>query len=120
MPAEGQWRRQQRTIPLTGRDRGLLAVLAVVLLVGTAGIVYAGIHGSGPRAPAAGSGCIEATVPGATGAQILRTCGASARRVCLTEGARADAVAVALRSACRRAGLPPHSAGPRWRRRNSR
>ncbi|TMK41383.1 MAG: hypothetical protein E6G56_04005 [Actinobacteria bacterium] len=106
MPAEGQWRRQQRAIPLTRRDRGLLAVLAVVLLVGAAAIVYAGVHASGPRAPGAGSGCVEATVPGATGAQILHTCGASARRLCLTEGARADAVASALRAACRRAGLP--------------
>jgi hypothetical protein len=113
VPAEGQWRRQQRTIALTRRDRGLLAAVACVLVIGTGGAVYAGVHASGSdRAPAIGSGCIEATVPGSTGASILRTCGTSAQSLCLTEGARGDAVAATLQSACRRAGLPLHAPAP--------
>jgi hypothetical protein len=103
MPMEGQWRRIETPLrQLTRRERfvaigvAAIAVLAAVaLLIATAG------DGKEPLGP----GCFRATVPGLVGGYELSPCGKQARRMCASHARRDDPASLAIREACREAGI---------------
>jgi hypothetical protein len=93
MPFEGE----RRAIPLTPRDRHVLAVVAVVAALGLGGGIYAAVdRGS----TSAGRRCVTVVIPTTVGGSTIRKCGASAARFCRAEAPGHPKIA----EACRREG----------------
>jgi hypothetical protein len=93
-----RWRLSAREKWMIGGVLGVVAALAVVLVISFAS-----------SNPSSSSGCIYATIPAATGAEQIHQCGGIARSTCatvLTPGAFAPDAAQAIASECRKAGLP--------------
>jgi hypothetical protein len=79
-------------------------VLGLVAIVGVVVVIALASSGRSTR-----NGCINVTVPGATGATELYRCGAEARTVCASVGIPSGpngALGQAIASACRKVGLP--------------
>lgn len=92
-----RWRVSAREKWMIGGVLGVVAALAVVLVISFAS--------SGPSSK---SGCIYATLPAATGAEQIHQCGADAKAMCATvhtTGGFTPQAASTLASECRKAGL---------------
>jgi hypothetical protein len=97
MPSESGHRMSRRERWMVGGVGGVVAALAVVLVIS---LVSPG--------PSSGHGCIYATIPGAVGAQQVHECGATARSTCqsvFAPGAFTRQAATAVAAECRKAGL---------------
>jgi hypothetical protein len=94
---------QRQRQPLTRRQRWAVLLVAAAIAVGAALAIATG--GSGP---VSANGCVNATVPSATGAITLHHCGAAARSWCRTEFAAAGTIAQRIQGQCRLAGLRPN------------
>jgi hypothetical protein len=102
----GQEKRLAEPVTSTGAERRAIKVFAAVLLVVCLAAVAVAVERSRSQSNA---GCVTVTVPSYTGAVSAEECGAKAAAWCRTAYASAagDALASALRSACRRHGHPP-------------
>jgi hypothetical protein len=103
MPLQGQWERQQAPL-FSGsrRERRTLAVVAGLLALGVAAVLYFTLLGSsGARA-----GCVDVTVPSTMGAGTMHACGDAARHLCRSQNGRSesDPFARAAHANCRKAG----------------
>ena len=95
MPVEGQHARAN--VPLSRRDRRLLAAVAAAALLAVVALVVALTHRT---APPSNAGCVVVTVPSTMGGARVRSCGAAAHAFCHAQGARDASIA----AACRRQG----------------
>jgi hypothetical protein len=92
--------------PLGAGERRLtkvLGALAIAALIGVIVIVVMNHRGLTSR-----NGCINTTVAGSLGGQLVHACGAQARSLCASERGRGDATAQTILAACREA----HVAAP--------
>jgi hypothetical protein len=104
MPLERQWERQNTPLRrLTRRERRILALVAIALVLGGAAAIYASVTTSASRLP---PGCIEVTGANGMGAGQFRSCGAGARQVCASQAGRDDVFARAVQAECRRSAIP--------------
>ncbi|HLI42541.1 MAG TPA: hypothetical protein VKV35_13000 [Streptosporangiaceae bacterium] len=89
---------------LTPRHRRVLAVVAGLVLLALGGLgAWAAVA---PDSYAgSGHGCVNVTVPGATGGSTLHYCGAAARSFCRGAFRAADRVSLRARPQCALAGL---------------
>jgi hypothetical protein len=90
----------------TGRDKRILAIAGIVLLLVLAGTgiwaaVKPGSYGSSRN------GCVTVTLPSTTGGALIHQCGDGARAMCRRAFASTDRVAKLTRPQCRLAGLVP-------------
>ncbi len=83
--------------------RVVYLIVAIVVAAGVAAAVWSGV--SHDRYDTSGNGCVNVTVPSATGGGVLHYCGGQARSFCKTAFAHADQVALAARPQCVIAGL---------------
>jgi hypothetical protein len=93
-----RWRLSAREKWMIGGVLGVVAALAVVLVISFAS-----------SNPSSTSGCIYATIPAATGAEQIHQCGATAKSMCATVhsgGGFTAQAASTIASKCREAGLP--------------
>lgn len=93
MPFESE----RRTIPLTPRDRHVLAVLTVVAALAIGGGIFAAVNHDGKST--AGR-CVTVVIPTTVGGSTITKCGASAARFCRAEAPGHPKIA----EACRRRG----------------
>jgi hypothetical protein len=104
MPLEGHWHRQQTPLrSVRARERRLatvVAALAVVALIVTAYLVFAGDESSAPAA-----GCVKATAPSTTGGATVHACGTAAKRLCKQSQTERTPLASELRRQCRERGI---------------
>jgi hypothetical protein len=110
MPLEGQWSRQHTPIrSLPTRARRTLAIIAGVLVLGTALTLYFTLSNS----DSSSAGCIDLTVPSTMGAGQIHSCGQAAERLCRGQlgSSPGDPYARAAHAACRRAGYPAPASG---------
>jgi len=91
---------QRQRQPLTRQQRWMIALVVAVVVAGAAWAVAAG--GSGP---VSANGCVNATVPSATGAITLHHCGEDARSWCRSQFAAHGTIAQRLQQQCRLAGF---------------
>jgi hypothetical protein len=90
---------------LSRRERRLIAGVLAVVAALVVGLVIS--FSSGGKSSA--HGCIHLTIPAATGAQQIDSCGAQARSICgstATPGAFVPTAARAIAAECRKAGVP--------------
>jgi len=97
---------QPRAEPTTARDRRILAITAVVILLVLAGTgiwaaVRPGAYGSSR------DGCVTVTLASSTGGALIHECGAEAKTMCRHAFASDDKVSLLTRPQCRLAGLAP-------------
>jgi len=88
----------------TGRDKRILAVTGIMLLLVLAGTgiwaaVIPGSYGSSRH------GCVTVTLPSTTGGALIHQCGDGARAMCRHAFASTDRVSMLTRPQCRLAGL---------------
>lgn len=91
-------RLRQREKWIIGSVLGLLAVAAVGLAISFASTGHL-----------TGHGCVDVTVPGATGGTEIYRCGAQARQLCAsaaTVGSQDPLLGQATIAQCRKAGIP--------------
>jgi hypothetical protein len=93
MPFEGG----RRTIPLTPRDKHVLAAVAGLAALGLGGGIYAAVDRGDASAD---RGCVTVVIPTTVGGSTIRKCGASAARFCRAEAPGDPRIA----DACRREG----------------
>ena len=94
-----------RLRPLSARERRLIAGVLALVAALVVGLVIS--FSSGDKSSA--HGCIYLTVPAATGAEQIDSCGAQARSICTSTakpGAFAPAAARSIAAECRKAGVP--------------
>ena len=94
-----------RLRPLSRRERRLIAGVLAVVAALVVGLVIS--FSTGGKSSA--HGCIYLTIPAATGAQQIDSCGGQARSICnstATPGAFAPTAARAIVAECRKAGVP--------------
>jgi hypothetical protein len=94
---------------MTGRDKRIVVIAGIVILLVLAGIgiwaaVKPGSYGSSRN------GCVTVTLPSTTGGALIHQCGAGARAMCRHAFANTDRVSMLSRPQCRLAGLGPQSA----------
>ena len=92
-------------MPLSGRERRGLVVLAGVLVAAGAGIGGWELA-AGNGVPAGQGQCVSVFVASSTGGGELRHCGQDAQKWCAAEASATGPLASQVRTACRRAGLP--------------
>ena len=101
----GHGRLASGTPPLRAVEKWLIASVLGVL---AAGVVALGISfASGGHS--SGHGCIDVTVPGATGGTEIYRCGAEARALCASAavvGSQQPLLSQATIAACRKARIP--------------
>jgi len=91
---------------MTGREKRVLAIGAVVLVlvlaaVGIWSAVRPGSYGSSR------DGCVTVTLPSTTGGALIHQCGSGARAMCKRAFAGTDKISMLTRPQCRLAGLAP-------------
>jgi hypothetical protein len=91
---------------LTAREKRVVSVVAVVLLLvfGGVGVWAATDPGSYGRSR---DGCVNVTTAGSTGGGILHECGTKAKTLCHNAFTQNDKLAWLARPQCRLAGLGP-------------
>jgi hypothetical protein len=103
MPLEGHWQRQNTPLRRLSRREGrTLAIVATIVLLAAAGVVYAVVN---QGTTAARAGCIELTAASTTGGATLRYCGRDAAELCRSQAGRSGPVARSAQAACRRAHI---------------
>jgi hypothetical protein len=102
----GQEKRLTEPVTSTGAERRAIKLFAAALVVVCLAAVAVAVERSHRQTSA---GCVTVTVPSYTGAVSSQECGARAAAWCRAAYASAagDALARALRDACRRQGHPP-------------
>jgi hypothetical protein len=93
---------QRQGQPLTRRQRWAVLLVAAAIAVGA--VVAIAVGGSGP---VSANGCVNVTVPSATGALMLHQCGPSARSWCRAEYTEHGTLAQLIQQQCRLAGFRP-------------
>jgi hypothetical protein len=95
---------EQARAPLGGRDKALLAAVAVALVIAAVvgGVLFA------TRGSSSNAGCVVVAVPSTMGGASLRNCGAAAHEFCRTQGKRDPTIA----AACREQGYAADVARP--------
>jgi hypothetical protein len=94
--------------PVTRRDRRVLLLAGVVLLIIFAGVgIWAAVRPG--EYGASRNGCVTVNVPSSTGGALLHGCGSKARAMCRTAYAGDDRAAQLTRAQCRLAGIPPRN-----------
>jgi len=103
-----------KTMPQAGRlstrQKRTFAAIGVLVIVLLGGLAIWGTF-SPDRYGASGHGCVNVTMPSATGGATLHYCGAQARTFCKQSYLRHDQVSLKARPQCVDAGLGP-SANP--------
>lgn len=86
------------------RDKRIVAIASVVLLVLLAGVgIWAAIRpGSYGQSKA---GCVTVMMPSTTGGALIHECGAAARTLCKNAFSHNDRLSLLTRPECRKAGL---------------
>jgi len=94
--------------PVTRRDRRVMLLVGVALLIIFAGVgIWAAVRPG--EYGASRNGCITVNVPSTTGGGLLHGCGDKARHMCRTAYAGDGRAAELTRAQCRLAGITPHS-----------
>jgi hypothetical protein len=93
---------QRQRQPLTRQQRWAVLLVAAAIAVGAAVVIATA--GSGPISA---NGCVNVTVPSATGAITLHQCGADARSWCRAQFAEHGTFAQLIQAQCRLAGFRP-------------
>jgi len=104
-PGNAETMRLRAGGPLTPRERRLIAGVLALVAALVVGLVIS--FSSGNKSSA--HGCIYLTIPAATGAEQIDSCGAQARSICTSTakpGAFAPAAARSIAAECRKAGVP--------------
>jgi hypothetical protein len=102
MPLQGHWERQQT--PLGSRERKTVAIVAGMLVLAAAIVLFFSVVKDGRTAP----GCVSVTVPSTMGAGHMHACGDAARQLCAAQQGRSakDPSVGAAQKSCREAGFP--------------
>jgi len=90
---------------LRAREKWIIGSVLGLLAVGVIALVISFASGG----HATGHGCIDVTVPGATGSTEIYRCGAEARALCAsaaTVGSQQPLLGEATIAQCRKAGIP--------------
>jgi hypothetical protein len=92
--------------PATRRDRRVLALAGVIVLLIFVGVgIWAAVR---PGAYGASrDGCVTVNVPSSTGGGLLHGCGSKARAMCRSAYAGTDPVSRLTRRQCHLAGITP-------------
>ncbi len=103
MPLDQHWQRVNTPLrQLTRRERRVLVVGTIAVLAALLALILVTSGSSSRPLP---PGCIDALVPGPTGAMPVSACGARARGICAAHARLQDPGSRAIRASCRRAGL---------------
>jgi hypothetical protein len=92
------------SLALTPRGKRIAYTVVALVLAAGAGIGIWSAVASDPFGTSA-NGCVSLTMASSTGAGELHYCGAQARAFCRDSFAKSDAVSLAARPQCDRAGL---------------
>ena len=102
MPLEGHWQRQHTPLSrVSRRELRVLFVVAAVLALAAAVVLFTALHHATHRAAA---GCVEVTAASTAGGATLHACGPDAARWCRSQAGHTDTVGRAVLTACARAG----------------
>ena len=94
--------------PVTRRDRRVILLAGVVLVIIFAGVgIWAALRPG--EYGASRNGCVTVNVPSSTGGALLHGCGARARAMCAAAYAGRGQAAALTRAQCRLAGIPPQN-----------
>ena len=91
---------------LTPRQKRILAIAAVVVIVVFGGLTAWGVLAH-DRYGGSANGCVNVIVPNTTGGSTLHYCGAQARSFCQASFQSHDQVSLRARPQCVLAGLAP-------------
>jgi hypothetical protein len=99
-----------RAVRLAPRQKRVLAIVAVLVVVVFGGLTAWGVVAHDSYS-SSGHGCVSVTVPNSTGGATLHYCGSQARSFCQASFRSQDQVSMRARPQCVLAGLGP-SADP--------
>jgi hypothetical protein len=106
MPLEGHYQRVNTPLRrLTGRERGVIAVVLTITVVAILALALAPASDSASNS-AAGPGCIYTVVAGRTGGEPVHGCGAEAEAICAHAARFDDPRADKIVASCEAAGVP--------------
>jgi hypothetical protein len=110
MPLEGHWQRTNTPLRrLTKRERNVVIGGLGTTLIALAVLLLAT---SGDTQPPPAPGCIEVSIAGRTGAELVHRCGIEARELCARAAGRDEPAYRAIAAGCEEQRIAPVGSGP--------